>query len=249
MGFKLVKFRAILHVAEDIRMFGVPMNVDTGSNESHHKLTKVAAKLTQKDPATFEEQTCHRLDDLHVLEMALQELEGRKLWLYENGDRDKGNLQMGGEEEELHDPPTNHYTGGTKFEVYSQDTVGQVAPNLVMVLLGGKHLPGCPPVEADLLRFLHAVDGVLGQFTDDGKLIVHSEHIRDGIMFRSHRYYRWKGPWRDWVMVHWGGGHQDLPSKIWGYIILSKLHHPRRMKLPCHLWGGTRVTIILFSEC
>ena len=43
-------------------------------------------------------------------------------------------------------------------------------------------------------------------------------------------------------MVHWAGGHQDLPSKIWGYIILTKLHHPRRMKLPSHLWGGTRVS-------
>ena len=47
MGFKLVMFHAVLHVAEDIWMFGVPMNVDTGSNESHHKLTKLAAKLTQ----------------------------------------------------------------------------------------------------------------------------------------------------------------------------------------------------------
>ena len=57
MGFKVVKFHAVLHLAEDILMFGVPMNVDTGSNESHHKLTKIAAKLTQKDIRTFEKQT------------------------------------------------------------------------------------------------------------------------------------------------------------------------------------------------
>ena len=49
MGFKVMKFHAILHLAYDILMFAVPMNVDTGSNESHHKTTKVAAKLTQKD--------------------------------------------------------------------------------------------------------------------------------------------------------------------------------------------------------
>ena len=59
MGFKVVKFHAVLHLADDIEMFGVPMNVDTGSNESHHKLTKVAAKLTWKGPTTFEEPTSH----------------------------------------------------------------------------------------------------------------------------------------------------------------------------------------------
>ena len=37
------------------------MNVDTGSNETHHKTTKIAAKLTQKDITTFEKQTSDRL--------------------------------------------------------------------------------------------------------------------------------------------------------------------------------------------
>ena len=44
MGFRIMKFHAVTHLADDILMFGVPTNVDTGSSESHHKLTKVAAK-------------------------------------------------------------------------------------------------------------------------------------------------------------------------------------------------------------
>ena len=80
MGFKVVKFHAVLHLAEDILMYGVPMNVDTGSNESHHKITKIAAKLTQKDVRTFERQTSDRLDDFHVLNLAMEEIQGRKLW-------------------------------------------------------------------------------------------------------------------------------------------------------------------------
>jgi hypothetical protein len=63
-------------------MFGIPMNVDTGSNESHHKTTKIAAKLTQKDIRTFEQQTSNRLDDFHVLNLAMEEIKGNPLWSY-----------------------------------------------------------------------------------------------------------------------------------------------------------------------
>ena len=85
MGFKVMKFHAILHLAQDILMFGVPMVVDTGSNESHHKTTKVAAKLTQKDIKTFEKQTSNRCDDFHVLHLAHEEMEGCPIWAYFNG--------------------------------------------------------------------------------------------------------------------------------------------------------------------
>jgi hypothetical protein len=47
MGFKVMKVHAMVHLAYNMLiMFSVPMNVDTGSNESHHKRTKVTAKLT-----------------------------------------------------------------------------------------------------------------------------------------------------------------------------------------------------------
>ena len=46
MGLKIIKFHGIHHLADDILNFGVPMEVDTGSNESGHKATKKAAKLT-----------------------------------------------------------------------------------------------------------------------------------------------------------------------------------------------------------
>ena len=54
MGMKVMKFHGILHLADDILRYGVPMNYDTGSNESHHKLTKLCAKLMQRDIREFE---------------------------------------------------------------------------------------------------------------------------------------------------------------------------------------------------
>ena len=76
MGMKIVKFHSIVHLADDIILFGVPMNVDTGSNESHHKLTKVAAKMTQKDIANFEKQTARHKDEFYILDLAQEELAG-----------------------------------------------------------------------------------------------------------------------------------------------------------------------------
>ena len=80
MGLKLVKFHLILHMLRhDILNFGVPMEYDTGLNESGHKKTKRAAKLTQKREETFDEQVDIRLQEEHLLEMASEEMNGRKL--------------------------------------------------------------------------------------------------------------------------------------------------------------------------
>jgi hypothetical protein len=56
MGLKLMKFHRIMHIYMDIIHFSVPMEFDTGTNESGHKPTKKAALLTQKREDTFNQQ-------------------------------------------------------------------------------------------------------------------------------------------------------------------------------------------------
>ena len=132
MGLKIMKFHAITHLADDIQMFGVPMNTDTGSNESHHKVTKVAAKMTQRDVTKFEQQTSDRLDEFQVLDLALEELDGRPLWEYfmgydhPDGDEVEKNHDDGGEGSEgqvdgddVDLPKTS--TGGTRIEVFTKE--------------------------------------------------------------------------------------------------------------------------------
>ena len=85
MGLKTTKFHGILHIAQDILNFGVPKVVDTGANESHHKPTKNAAMLTQRSYDTFDYQTAQRLDEVHLLDLAQEELAGRPLWEYPEG--------------------------------------------------------------------------------------------------------------------------------------------------------------------
>ena len=69
MGLKVMKFHAILHIVHDILLFGVPSETDTGSNESHHKDSKKAAKLTQRNESTFIEQTANRLLEYLCIEL------------------------------------------------------------------------------------------------------------------------------------------------------------------------------------
>ena len=73
-----------MHIADDILNFGVPMEVDTGANESGHKPTKKAAMLTQRIEEKFNYQTAQRLQETHLLELALAEIQGKCMWFPEH---------------------------------------------------------------------------------------------------------------------------------------------------------------------
>lgn len=83
MGLKVMKFHAILHLVEDILLYGVPSEFDTGAQESHHKVSKVAAKLTQRKEATFDTQTATRMTEFMAIDLAELEVdEGDVVWGY-----------------------------------------------------------------------------------------------------------------------------------------------------------------------
>ena len=46
MGFKTMNFHGTLHVPDDIMNFGVPANVNTTSDEMHHKDDNKHSKRT-----------------------------------------------------------------------------------------------------------------------------------------------------------------------------------------------------------
>jgi hypothetical protein len=219
MGFKVMKFHAILHLAFDILMFGVPMNVDTGSNESHHKTTKVAAKLTQKDIKWFEKQTSNRCDDFHVLDLAMEEIDGRPLWDYYHGFEHTQKIEK---------TPTQT-TGDMKMVVSENVTTNQLEYKIITRMKDKQKVK----VETELLEFVMRIQKDL----DDVLPIIPicAEHCRGDQIFRSHPNYLGKGPWRDWVMVRWTTG--DLPAKIWGFLDLSAI--PEGTEVPLTVGIGS----------
>ena len=219
MGFKVMKFHAILHLAQDILMFGVPMVVDTGSNESHHKTTKVAAKLTQKDIKTFEKQTSDRCDDFHVLHLAHEEMEGRPIWAYFNGYAHNPEVVV--------EPKIT--TGGMKVEFFLDEgeEEGQQPQPAFRVLSRMKDKDSVE-MDTEIFDYVWSIHEALQNVAPSFRLC--TEHCRNGQIFRSHPNYRGKSGWRDWVMVQWEEG--DFPAKIWGFIDLMDMPEGTQVALP-----------------
>jgi hypothetical protein len=144
MGVKTMKFHAIVHQATDTMLFGVPLEVDTGANESGHKLTKVAARSTQKNEKTFDFQTATWLNQYHLVDLAIQELDGHKLWRY-----------LTKSETKLPEPVEQEdeiFTGGTKINIFD-DVDGK--PCFSLGSGRSAKLPSAVDWDGDVIAFLH----------------------------------------------------------------------------------------------
>ena len=219
MGFKVMKVHAMLHLAFDILMFGVPMVVDTGSNESHHKTTKVAAKLTQKDIKSFEKQTSNRMDDFHVLDLAMEEINGRPLWKY----------FFGYCHDDFPEVEEIQKTGGMTFNVFVENPeTNEVGVRIVTRMKD----PGNLLFDTQFLNYAMKIQEDVAHVVP--KMTICAEHKRDGCIFRSHPNYRFKGTWRDWVMIKWEEG--DFPAQIWGFIDFRCLPEGMQLYLTVGKW-------------
>jgi hypothetical protein len=207
MQLKLTKFHGVLHLADDILNFGVPMEVDTGSNESGHKPTKTAARLTQKNEDTFDQQTAIRLEELHLLDMANLELEGRPLFNYGYHNAKAGPKNP--------PPPENVAIGGSELTVI-MDPISQ---QLSVITSDRNEDDGDGKVETGLVTFVNdlqiAVKGYLPSVP------LRSVHKRQGQIFRGQNKFRGQ-VWRDWALIDWGE-EGELPCKIWGFVDLRAL--------------------------
>jgi len=208
MGFNLMKFHAISHLAWDIILYGIPLEVDTGFNESHHKITKVAARLTQKNESTFDFQTSTRLDEFLTIDLAIADIEGKKMWDYYRRKEERPRKRA---------PKAADYTGGAHIWVYRHPDDSEKLCYGV-----GKRKPKNPSSRywcSDLLKFLVTLQEKLvwrGHTTGD--LEIRGEHHQDGIPFRGHPQYR-DHYWRDWALFNWCD--QIVPAQIWCFVVID----------------------------
>ncbi len=102
MGLKTNKYHAITHMMEDIVLYGVPMEFDTGANESHHKEAKRAARTTQRNRRTFNQQVARRLYEDRIIDLASQEINhGNCNWHYYGQPLDDSSLESGNDDGSL----------------------------------------------------------------------------------------------------------------------------------------------------
>ena len=224
MGLKLVKFHALLHLAGDILMFGVPLNVDTSANEEHWKPAKqVAAKLTQKDCRTFDRQTATRLVEFDLLDLAIEESKGNKLWEYfERAEYPLPHDDARLEGDLLH--KERIHTKGTQIEVFEDVHSGE--PNWKFVSSRADKQASMK-WDNDVVAYLVH----LQQAVFERRLVILTEHHRNGNIFRAHPNFRQMGSWNDWVLMDWGAGADRSPAQIWCFLDLTSLGDAFRKKV------------------
>ena len=210
MGLKTLKFHAIMHMVMDILHYGVPLEFDTGANESHHKPTKKAAMLTQKKQDTFDEQTAKRMFEMELLDLAKEELDGRELWCYHVGYDHPAEIvpqecppSLGGEVLKVeHDPETN----------------GNCIRR-AKVIKGKKGVM----IETDFIDFVAGLQDAVAPHFFDPTLPIYSAHVRGSKqIFRGTSSFLGR-IWRDWALINWGNEEGILPAKIHGFIDLRAL--------------------------
>jgi len=211
-GLKLTKFHAILHMAADIMHFGVPMEYDTGTNESGHKATKTAAKLTQRRAETFDEQVGKRLLEVHMLDLAIEEIQGKRpLWCF------LGGYQYPRQDDDMSAEEDDPHLGGQSFEVQVDEDTGLNKIKMTSRSKGKERMIA----EGPWVDFIAGLQDECEEYAK--KVPVLSTHYRNGDLFRGTPWYN-KGVWRDWVVIDWGED-GNLPCKIWGFVDLTFLPH------------------------
>lgn len=228
MGLKLIKFHIILHLADDILQFGVPLEFDTGANEGHHKDAKKAAKLTQKEAASFQYQTALRMIEYHLLELAMEEIwHDTKLWEYFCPYEGETVTNSGQNDEEASDMDVSEpevegeivvQTGETGIRVWIDEDTG----NPTFSLLTRSKYAAKTRWNIPLVKFLIALQDKMDCLPSN-YLEIRTWHKRGDQIFRGHPNYRGKGPWKDWAWVDWGPGYGRLAAHIWCFVVLKNM--------------------------
>jgi hypothetical protein len=239
MGLKLMKFHAIVHLITDILLYGVPTEFDTASNESHHKDSKHAARLTQRKEATFNFQTAKRLAEFLCIDLAMQEIENdRCVWEYFDGAVEAFMLLGGDELDEISSdgearPEKSHSsdsqselssdeieTGGTRIKIF-EDPEQDGKP--CFEFLSRSQTMNKGVWMQSVIDWLHELQVLVINYIPDPFLPILTQHKRGNHIFYGHPNFRSSGPWKDWVLIDWGTGWGVLPSHIWCFIGLQNM--------------------------
>lgn len=209
MAMKLMKFHAISHLFKDILLFGVPMEVDTGFNESHHKLTKVAARMTQKNEKTFNFQTLTRLDEFLTIDLAMEDVLGRKVCNY---------YRRRASAPQVPDVPDSKTTtsGGMYVQVFRDEKMQPA------YCIGKKPRktpkPNSQTWDKDVVAFLLGLQDDIVKTNVTSELQIRTQHLREGQYFRGSPKYRDEF-WRDWALIDWG--EDTIPGQIWCFVVVA----------------------------
>ena len=204
MGLKIMKFHAIIHLITDMILYGSPSEFDTGSNESHHKESKYAAKLTQQKEATFNFQTARRLIEFLCIDLAMEEiLNDRCVWEYLNNlfeaepedldpdsqdievsDRETDGTKQDDSSDTDSDAKLKIYTGGSRIRIF-EDSDNEHTPSFEMLSRSKTQQEKTVWVQ-EAVDWLNTLQNLVIEFIPEPHLQVLTEHRRGETVFYGH---------------------------------------------------------------
>ena len=229
MGFRTFNFHAAVHMADDMLNFGVPSNVNTDSNEAHHKPDKTAAIRTQRRPGNFDRQLAGQIHDTAVICEAIHEIStGDRKWMYHYRKPEEEEVSPGKEPPEAEQPQNEDQSTvciepteadirntGVRCRFFYSESTGTWEYSVKSRMKQKDKFK----LEEELTNMLSHVMNQLGDSVTELKLF--TEHKRFDQIFRATPRYLGK-PWRDWVMIDWGNA-LVLPGQLWIFVDLSQI--------------------------
>ena len=198
MGFNIFNFHAGIHVPDDILFFGVPSNVNTMANESHHRPNKKASKRTQRRPKLFDMQCANRIHDMNVINLGMEELAGRPVWDYYKG-FDQSTLTSSLTTKQSTKPRTQQELSGTRVEFSYDPSTETWTYKVISKMRRKNRFKFTADVESFLVELMETNAG------RDDVVDVYTEYTSpDGDTYRASPFYLGK-PWLDWAIIDFEG--------------------------------------------
>ena len=198
-----------------------------------------AAKLTQRNHRTFDQQTAKRLTEFRTIKLAVAEIsQGRMVWEYFDyvgdgdvvdaklltwEDIDKQVEVMESQAEDRDEEQSNEddaiHTGGTELRL----AVNKEQNNRrYFKVLGRSNYKDSTVWETQVVNFLHDLQDLVLPYIPSHHLPVFTEHKRNSVTFRGHPNYSGSGKWNDWAIFDWGE-EGEIPCRIWCFVKLFSM--------------------------
>ena len=261
MGLRTLKFHQILHLSEDILLYGVPLEADTSANEGHHKNPKAASKLTQRAASTLNIQTETRLTEMRLINLGTHEIKtGWGPWNYFDGcdiivnaheawnEPVEESSEEDSRDQEVEDRSNDGEgmaEGGAEAHAQEEGIEKHTGEARIHLFKDENERRKCKLLsrskygrktrwEQDLVNFLWDLQDCV-QAHIPTRLQVYTCHKRGKTIFRGHPNFRGKGPWKDWAIFDWGA-YGKVPCHIWCFVVLEGLPDAFRSE-----FGGIRL--------
>jgi hypothetical protein len=229
LEWNLTKLHEQFHVPFDIHRHGKHKNVHSGPQEHNHISVKNAAKKTQMNRRTFDEQTGERLVDRLIIQRAYDRVAPLKTAILTRRTPRDGYAQ-----------PSRNSSKATMI-YQTQPELGRDKASMNLVWKNQANTKNRPILADSVLGFvgkqLLPAYGNVVPATDTHpahkklEIAYFTEYERDGIIYRAHPCYRGGPAWYDWAYVSWtfdgdGRNRQETHQSLIGRI-LCFFRHPQ----------------------